>query len=68
VCWEEDVSVAIGPCMHALCLACARQLVASSSRTGATCPLCRSYIGEFGLLPMHKAEGPNMNLMSGAGI
>jgi hypothetical protein len=67
VCWEEDVSVAIGPCMHALCLACARQLVASSSRTGATCPLCRSYIAEFGLLPGHKAE-QGMKLVSGAGI
>jgi hypothetical protein len=67
VCWEEDVSVAIGPCMHALCLACARQLVASSSRTGATCPLCRSYIAEFGLLPGHKAQ-QGMRLVSGAGI
>jgi hypothetical protein len=67
VCWEEDVSVAIGPCMHALCLACARQLVASSSRTGATCPLCRSCIAEFGLLPGHK-EVQGMKLVSGAGI
>jgi hypothetical protein len=67
VCWEEDVSVAIGPCMHALCLACARQLVATSSRTGATCPLCRSYIGEFGLLPGHQ-EAQAVQLVSGAGI
>lgn len=68
VCWEEDVSVAIGPCMHALCLACARQLVASSTRTGTTCPLCRSYIGEFGLLPTHKAGKFDVQLVSGAGI
>ncbi|KAF8072581.1 ankrd52 [Scenedesmus sp. PABB004] len=51
VCWEEDVAVAIAPCCHALCVACARQLVASAARTGATCPLCRRYIAAFGLLP-----------------
>ncbi|KAF6264544.1 ankyrin repeat-containing domain protein [Scenedesmus sp. NREL 46B-D3] len=40
-------------------------LVTSSSRTGATCPLCRSYIGAFGLLPEGK-DARSMQLVSGA--
>eukprot|EP00878_Enallax_costatus_P007723 GHUV01008084.1.p1 GENE.GHUV01008084.1~~GHUV01008084.1.p1 ORF type:complete len:569 (+),score=179.35 GHUV01008084.1:523-2229(+) len=66
VCWEEEVSVSMSPCAHALCLGCARQLVANSGQTGATCPLCRSFIAVFKLLP--GAGAAKLKLVFGAGI
>lgn len=66
VCWEQDVSVSMSPCGHALCLGCAQKLVASSGQTGATCPLCRRFIAVFELLPRTGAAA--LKLLSGAGI
>lgn len=68
VCWEEELSVSMTPCSHALCLGCARQLVVNSAQSGATCPLCRSFIATFGLLPPVDTGGARLVLVSGAGI
>lgn len=71
VCWESEVTAAIEPCMHALCLGCARQLVAASGTSGATCPLCRAYIAGFATVPMSARQQPGKrkkSLMAGAGI
>lgn len=64
VCWEEQLSVGITPCSHALCYDCARQLVANAGSTGATCPLCRRFIAGFELLD----TAGGLRLVSGAGI
>lgn len=66
VCWEEELSVGIAPCSHALCYNCARQLVVNSGSTGATCPLCRRFIAGFELL--ETAGCSKLKLVSGAGI
>lgn len=57
VCWECEVTVAMAPCSHALCMGCARQLVGCSSTAGVTCPLCRAFIAGFETVPASTRGG-----------
>lgn len=71
VCWESEVTAYIEPCMHAMCLGCARQLVGCSGTTGPTCPLCRAYIAGFGQVPHNARQHAGKRkkcLLAGAGI
>lgn len=71
VCWESEVTAAMEPCMHALCLGCARQLVGCSGTTAPACPLCRAHITGFAPVPHNarqQAGKRKKSLMAGAGI
>jgi hypothetical protein len=71
VCWESEVTAVMEPCMHAMCLACARQLVGCSGTAGPTCPLCRAFIAGFGQVPHNVRQQAGKRkkcLMAGAGI
>lgn len=71
VCWESEVNAYIEPCMHGMCLGCARQLVGCSGTAGPTCPLCRGYIAGFGQVPPNARQTAGKRkkcLLAGAGI
>jgi hypothetical protein len=71
VCWESEVTAVMEPCMHAMCLGCARQLVSCKGTAGPQCPLCRAYIAGFGPVPPseRQQEGKRKkSLLAGAGI
>lgn len=71
VCWESEVTAVMEPCMHAMCLGCARQLVGCSGTVGPSCPLCRAFIAGFGQVPQsvrQQAGKRKKCLLAGAGI
>lgn len=72
VCWDCEVSAALQPCAHALCMDCAKQLVACSKTAGVTCPMCRAFIADFSLVPRPEAVAAGTRrqgfLLAGSGI
>lgn len=74
VCWESEVTAVLEPCMHAMCLGCARRLVTCSGTSAPACPLCRAGISGFGAVPPNNStarEQPGKHkksLLAGAGI
>jgi hypothetical protein len=47
VCLDGAPRVGLAPCRHALCAACARQLVNLGSMRPPACPFCRVHIEGF---------------------
>lgn len=47
VCLDGAARVELAPCRHALCAACARQLVNMGSKRPPVCPFCRVHIQGF---------------------
>lgn len=71
VCWESEVTAVLEPCMHAMCLGCARQLVGCKGTAGPQCPLCRAHIAGFAAVPPSAKQQPGRrkkSLLAGAGI
>lgn len=71
VCWESEVTAVMEPCMHAMCLGCARQLVGCSGTAPPACPLCRANISGFAAVPedvRQQAGKRKKCLLAGSGI